>query len=106
MPCDTLILCGPTNWGTFSQEGRFVYLAGDPVWSAAGKIQPDGRVQIEWVTNDSRSGLSVYTIQPDGTLVGEWGWTGDCEILGNGNIVGDVRADTIRRVMPVPAPIN
>ena len=109
-PAATLILCGPTNWGEFSQVGRYIYLAGDPVWSAAGTIQSDGRVQIEWVTNDGRSGLSVYTIQPDGSFVGEWGWSGDCEILGNGNIVGDVRADTIRRVAAPPKvdepPIN
>jgi len=105
-PAATLILCGPTNWGEFSQVGRYVYLAGDPIWSAAGSIQSDGRVQIEWVTNDGRSGLSVYTIQRDGTFVGQWGWKEDCEILGNGNLVGNVMPDMIRRVAAPPKAVE
>lgn len=103
LPVINLEICGPTNWGEFTQTGRYFTLIGDPSWSASGHIRADGKLFVLWILNsDGHEAPSLYTLMPDGSLVGDWGWKEDCEILGNGKIVGDVRPDTIRKVKASP----
>lgn len=102
-PAVNLPLVGPTNWGHLEQTGRLFTLIGDHTWSASGQIRTDGKIEVLWLTNgDGRQAPALYDLMPDGTLQGLWGWQGDCEILGNGRIVGDVRPDTIKSVKPAP----
>lgn len=106
-PPVNLPLAGPTNWGHLEQTGRLFTLIGDHTWSASGQIRADGKIEILWLTNgDGRQAPALYDLMPDGTLVGVWGWEGDCEILGNGRIVGTTFPDTIRSVKPAPMPVE
>lgn len=104
-PQATLIICGPTNWGTFYQNGRAVSIEGNPSWTFAGTIRPDGRIQGIWLCEGiEREATAVYSIQPDGSLLGRWGW--DARVLGNGNIDGVTSEERIVAEEREPAPIN
>jgi len=106
-PAVNLPMAGPTNWGHLEQTGKLFTLIGDHTWSASGKIRADGKIEILWLTNgDGRQAPGLYDLMPNGTLQGLWGWDGDVEILGNGQIVGDTRPDVIRSVKPAPMPVE
>lgn len=106
-PAATLILCGPTNWGEFFQVGRQVSISGNPSWTFAGEIRPDGRIQGVWACEGQEGvAYAVYSIQADGSLFGQWGWESVAIILGNGNIVGTVNDERIYREHREPPPIN
>lgn len=106
-PAATLILCGPTNWGEFSQVGRQVSISGHRSWTFAGEIRPDGRIQGVWACEGQEGvAYAVYSIQADGSLFGQWGWESGAIILGNGNIVGTVNDERIYRKRRELPPIN
>lgn len=105
-PQATLILCGQTNWGEFSQTAKQVSITGHASWTFAGEIRPDGRIQGVWACDGNNSyAVAVYSIQADGSLAGQWGWESNAVILGNGNIVGTVHDERIYRET-VDTPIN
>jgi len=104
-PPATLILCGPTNWGEFSQVGRQVAISGHASWTFAGEIRPDGRIQGVWALDGYEDvANAIYTIQADGSLYGWWGW--GLEILPNGQLVGHASIEHIYREKKEPAPIR
>jgi hypothetical protein len=87
LPAPIVMLPSYCMWGAITQQGRHFTLDGD-TWTATGTVMPDSRVQVQWLSRDGVLAQGVYEMDKAGAFNGLWGYSGDCEILGNGNIVG------------------
>lgn len=68
-------IAGISNWGTIEQEGRSFVILGHAVWSATGRIEPDGKIKITWLMNaDGKEAPGEYRIRDDGAIVGKWNY--------------------------------
>lgn len=95
LPMPILKLEGKTNRGIITQNERSFVIVGS-IWTGTGKIQPDGRLEIWWTSINGVSRTGVYHLDGARRFSGHWACEDECEILGNGNLVGDMREDNIR----------
>jgi len=95
-----------TNWGTLTQIGKQVGIAGHPVWAADGSFRPDGKLYIKWyeLGNDNMA-HGLYEWQ-NGHFAGKWGWEPRSHIDDRGEMSGEVSSDVIRKVIEMPAGVG
>lgn len=78
---------GETNWGFLTHDNKNLHFRGHMQWNGEGVVRGDGRIFILWTELPSlKPAPGVYSIQPDGTLIGQWGYANDVDIDDKGNI--------------------
>jgi len=93
-----------TNWGTMDLGGVNFELTGHAQWDAFATVRDDGRIKVTWTfKSDGRVAPGLYTVEPDGTMIGIWGYGDQVQWEANGELTGRVSPDRIY-AMPTPEP--
>ena len=71
---------------------------------AFATVRDDGRIKVTWTfKSDGRVAPGLYTVEPDGTMIGIWGYGDQVQWEANGELTGTVSPDRIY-AMPTPEP--
>jgi hypothetical protein len=92
-------IAGPCNFGEIKQFGHVVRIEGCPTWHVdIGQIREDGKLAVVWI-NDSTGRMAdgLYTLNPDGSIEGFWGWQDRVWADDDGVMKGLDCRETLRR---------
>lgn len=93
-----------TNWGTMDLGNPTFELTGHIQWDAFATVREDGKVEVTWTfKSDGKVAPGLYTVEPDGSLLGIWGYGDQVRWEANGELTGRVSSDKIY-AMPTPEP--
>lgn len=100
-------LTGESNWGLITQGGaanRAIFINGHDRWHVDhGEIRADGMLSLMWIESlTGRRAPGLYTIHPDGSIVGFWNYEDETSKDADGNYRAFTCPDTLREAKKTP----